>query len=254
MLAVLLAVLGGIMSALTVERRFFKWGSIALFALLGLGSVILIVLQAQQTRADQDAATARQTQLQKSLDETKLESAKAVSFLNGRLDMLTSLIAHPPANPDLQNLAHVLQEGNRRAAMSVSNAELRLNAFDLARRLRDLQSRFTAEQSQLNAYRMEQFRRFDPRDRSDATTRELNRISDEYGRAVMDLYSRQTGEFGPLRSEAMVMRDQLLGRLSAQPRDTGVEMVLDRGALAGPNPIGDLATYIEKLARSLPER
>lgn len=65
--------------------------------------------------------------------------------------------------------------------------------------------------------------------------------------------------FAPIRSRAMVLRDELLDRHRKDPPKIGPEMqaslrvVFDFGMMSGVSPLADTATYLENLAATLPD-
>jgi hypothetical protein len=244
-LAVLLGVFGGVVSALTLEHKLLKYGAIGLFTVLGLASVVLVVLQSQHTQNEQVDARKRQERLQSTLEETRLDSAKSISFLSGRLDAFASLLSNPPANQDLRRIAEAIRQTASSGPTQASNAQLKTAALDLARRLRDFQLEMTAEEYKLQSIRAYQ---------STDTEEERNRKFREYLDRLTNQFDRRRIAFGPLRVEAQNMEFQLLSRLPPQPRNNIARMVLDTSALAGPSPVSDLADYIERLVSLLPAK
>jgi len=69
--------------------------------------------------------------------------------------------------------------------------------------------------------------------------------------------TRKGNAFGPLRTRAIVLRDAMMMELPADIRsnltDKFAEDVLKNGMLAGVYPVTQVADYLERLARSLPE-
>jgi len=130
-------------------------------------------------------------------------------------------------------------------------AELRKNAVDLARRLREFQRRhLEARYSLVNQF--EQIHMLPAEQKKAFFT--------QYTTSQSSLSHAELFEFGPLRAEAINMRRDLLDALHekfdppkilANPQDFVVRMVLDQGGLAGPHPIYDVADYIESLAQRL---
>ena len=249
-LGVLLGVLGGLVSALALERKLLKYGAIILFSVLGLASAVLVVIQSQHTQNEQDAARRRQEKLQATLDGTRLDSAKSISFLSGRLDALTSLFSNPPANRDLKGIAEAIRQAATSGPVQASNAQLKDAALDLARRLREFQVAMSGERTRLLGEQANA-------SRTAGTEEERERIFREYSDRGTNQSNRQRIEFGPLRVETQNMESQLLSRLPPQPKNEPAamaRMVLDYGSLAGPAPVSDLADYIERLARLLPAK
>jgi hypothetical protein len=64
-------------------------------------------------------------------------------------------------------------------------------------------------------------------------------------------YTFESMQLQPLRTEGLVLRQQILSRLPAQPLNYDVEGVLDENSLAGAYPLNHVADYFDGLAAQL---
>jgi hypothetical protein len=127
------------------------------------------------------------------------------------------------------------------ATSKLSNRDLRKRLLDLADQARDLQSRIsTANTTALSAQRDEM---------RQATEEERSRIWNRHTDADSERRNLRHQEFSQLRPEAILLRDEALKRLPPQPHELLV--ALDHGTLAGPKPVGEVAEYLERLAKLL---
>jgi hypothetical protein len=122
---------------------------IATFSVLGIASVVLVVMQGVRTQEDQVKAQKREEKLQQTLDDTRIDSAKSISFLSGRLDAMASLMANPPANKDLKRVAEAILQAANTGRAQATDSQLKEAAIDLARRLREFQDRLNGESERL---------------------------------------------------------------------------------------------------------
>ncbi|HUP03885.1 MAG TPA: hypothetical protein VMU19_07850 [Bryobacteraceae bacterium] len=167
---------------------------------------------------------------------------------------------NPPRNPDFTIMAAALKSLSKNPSIlkEETNKELRVQVSDLARRLREMQSRVSQEQ---------QRRILSWQQRSIAAARdnpaEMSKIDQEERAYYLTMEDQNTVEFGPLRAEGMALRQKLLSRvkpLPNEPRGTGFEeaetqraiSTLLTGRLAGPDPLLTVANYLETLANLLP--
>jgi len=83
------------------------------------------------------------------------------------------------------------------------------------------------------------------------------RQDEEYLQYTQDLMTQQAVDFGPLRARAVLLSLSILRELSPEQRleanDPIAQIVLGTGVLSGPNPVGQVANYIERLSMLLPE-
>jgi hypothetical protein len=106
-----------------------------------------------------------------------------------------------------------------------NNAQLADRANDIAARFRDLQD-------SINWYFMMKRR--------------------ENGGAIpIDFYQAQWSRIRPISAEAVALERQIVPRLPQQPENSRVNSVLQYGDTAGINPLYDVASYFEDLARQL---
>jgi len=223
---VLLAVLGGVVSALTLEKPVVRNSMIATFIVLGLGSLALIIVQETRAQNDQREARGREDRLQVTLDNTRLDSAKSISFLSGRIDALTSLFSNPPPSKDLKRVVEAILQAGTTTRVQATDVQLREAAFDLARRLRDFQQRIDGEDERAMSEQLN--------NANSASTPEQRRQTfvEASQRTLRQLNQRQI-EFGPLRAEAQSLESQLLNRLPLQPTNRTIREILDGGGESG---------------------
>ena len=149
---------------------------------------------------------------------------------------ITTLDAQQIAEAAARHAVEAMVKEGQRNKLPIP--ELRRNAVDLARRLREFQRRYIEAGSSL-MNQLEQARLSMPRE-------ELGKAFTQYTSSQLSLSRSELFEFGPLRSEAINMRRDLLDALYEKfdpPRSIGanhreffVKMVLDNGSLAGPVP------------------
>jgi len=249
-LAVFLAAFGGIVSALTLERKLFKWGAITVFSVLGLASVVLVIVQSQRTEKEQDQARSRQEKIQLTLEQTRLDNTKSIGFLTGQVSTLTDLIAHPHPNEDLRNITKlILGASSANQTAPTTNAQLRNSALDLVRQLRAFQQQISGETTRAVESYAERARNT-VKDQD-----QMIKLFDQHGIEMGDLVTRQRNEFGPLRVDAQNVVASLLNKLPQQPQPQNrIRILLEYGVIAGVYPITELADYIERLARMLPAK
>lgn len=207
----------------------------------------LLVADYRARAAAEKASADREAKLQSALQETRLDSAKASSFLSGQLDMIQKLLSTPRPNQDLRQIAEAIRAATGIGSQQFTNAQLRDAALDLARRLREFQVQIKGESSRLYDSRQQQMMAADK-----IGEEEVRRVHLKTAVEIEQLNARQLAAYGPLKAEAQNMRTQLLNRLPPQPAPKQWELIaLEHGALAGPNPVGEVADYIERLARLL---
>jgi len=245
----------------------WRWG------LIGFGLLVSTLTFWQQYRA-RSAAYDDKHRLQITIENTndilektrqelqnsRLDSARSTSFLSGQVSTLMQVATNPPRNPDFTIMAAALKSLSKNPSIlkEETNKELRVQVSDLARRLREMQSRVSQEQ---------QRRILSWQQRSIAAARdnpaEMSKIDQEERAYYLTMEDQNTVEFGPLRAEGMALRQKLLSRvkpLPNEPRGTGFEeaetqraiSTLLTGRLAGPDPLLTVANYLETLANLLP--
>jgi hypothetical protein len=218
------------------------------WALIGFGILVSILTFWQQNRT-RESQLRTQTRLQETLDKTRLElqdsrtdAGKDRAFLSGQLTILAQLTANPPRNPDFSNMAEALKLiADKPSEREQTNLELLREAQDLGRRLREFQQRIDSEKNRRNTAFI-------------ATAQADGQARQRYIQEEMALYSRQRAEFEPLRAEALALRHKIVPRLADPPKeDSFVNMTLAYGGLAGVAPASQVGTYLETLARLLPQ-
>jgi hypothetical protein len=182
-----------------------------------------------------------------------------------RNELLHVVEPNPPAMPvtpimtlDAQQIAEaaathaveaMVKEGQRN---KLPIPELRRNAVDLARRLREFQRKYLEARS-IISNRLDQIMMLPKAEQTEAFNQNTA--------SLLSLADSELFAFGPLRVEAIIMRRDLLDalhekfdppeKIGVNQREVFVKMVLDNGSIAGPHPIYDVADYIEYLAQRL---
>lgn len=245
----LLTLAGGILAIRSFRdvRSIERWVWISVFVFLFLVAVVLgfvqqVMLTSQQKKSDDKAAA------------SELRSNGEIRYMQGQLDsinkVLTTTVSKSGDSGLAKDLLKALASQASDAAKPYSNSQLRDAALDLARRLREFQFRFATDEAKMYQTYFPQIAAAN----KNKDTEAADKIQGQLVSAEVALHNREQMEFGSLRAEAMNMRTQLLNRLPPQPDNMMVQLVLDRGVLAGASPIYEVASYIEQLARLLPER
>lgn len=132
---------------------------------------------------------------------------------------------------------------------TVDIPRLRSEALELSRDLRDFQSKINDDRTVID-------RMYDGERLAARTEAKRNAAFNEHARQSTNMFQRHQVQFGSLLVRSRVMRNRLREQIPAPPKLTmfeeSAEMTLEHGHLSGPNPVNDLAAYIEQLARSLP--
>ncbi len=134
-----------------------------------------------------------------------------------------------------------------------TNAQIKDSALALARRMRQLQREQNRKQSQLLLDFQQQLAN-SPKHKK-ALVEEWNRQQQaEMTKRMMEIDSETETRFGPLRAEARTIIFHLNNRVPAPEPIPSVlvSIALSTGPLAGPDPISNVADYIEQLAQLVP--
>ncbi len=126
----------------------------------------------------------------------------------------------------------------------LGNPELREKVIALANDMRNFEHHFKSRELQLLLNRPS----------LTGTEEEKNLQWKQQVNTDIQQYQAYQNEFRKrFFGEASSYRDELLRRLNIMPPDEEKRVVALEGALAGPAPISDLAAYLEKLVRQLPQ-
>lgn len=240
-----LALLGGILAtkALPDDKRRERSRWIALFVVLVLIAIILAFIQQVKVTREKQEAEAKAASNEKALFGENKFTQGQLDSINKVLSSLVSGTTHDSTftKDVIKALASTSKIASASAEHAFSNSQLRDSAIDLARRLRALQTSFDDASEKIM---MERPGKLTTRDE----WAKFNAARDEKETLLRGKFEE---DFVPLRAEAINMRSQLLNRLPAQEENADVNRMLKYGALAGPHPLYELATYYEKLARLL---
>jgi len=235
LLPAITAILGGVLAVRSLGKLkpVEKWLWVSGFVFCGLLGVVIGVVQqirfsTQQRIAEAEAANSR------------LQASNEVKYTQGELDAIKGLLQVFAQNTDpakqallVRSLAGSIklpapQPTPPATTPGPTNAQIKNNALDLARRLREFQQREDAHW---------------------VTERQVHK--DNQTAIPQTFFTGQLIRFAPLRLEAQQMRTALLNRLPPQPDNSTVRMALDEDALAGPEPLFEVANYFEILASQL---
>jgi|SRR5271165_985253 len=134
------------------------------------------------------------------------------------------------------------------AVSDLSNAQVLDGARDLTRRLRQFQQESNQESYKLTGKFTRQMTA------QDMTKEQAEDVQREMVLELGKLHDKNEARFGPLRAESRNIINMLQNRVP-QPQPMPSELVsiaLSTGPLAGPNPVGAVADYIDQLADLLP--
>jgi hypothetical protein len=131
---------------------------------------------------------------------------------------------------------------------ALTNTELQNAAIKLANDLRELEGQERAEQYQTGNARMDAIRQASTEDEKSKVWNQYNNLDSQRDLTYQTRFRQQ------FQGSAQAMVDELLRRLPEQSRIKPQYPLpaLEYGALAGAEPMGEVASYIEKLARTLP--
>jgi hypothetical protein len=230
------AVLGGILAVRSLgnAKPVERWSWVSVFVGIGLAGIVFGVVQqirltTQQKIAESDAA------------KDRLQASNEVKYTQGELDAIKAVLQVFAQNTDPSKQAQLFRSFAQSfklptpqpapSAPVVTNAQLKASALDLARRLRELQQILDTQNAT-----------------EDRTYR------NNPAEIPPSFRDQQLSLFAPLRVEAQQMKTVLLNRLPPQRVDNYANSVLDYNALTGPDPLSQVANYLERLAIQLDVR
>jgi hypothetical protein len=212
--------------------------------------------------------------LQVKTDSAQEKRDTRITDMSGRMGVLMDLVLHPPLNPQLSQFidrfnetqSHIIPPhapvktslpkehitptpskimvSELAPIRMLTNGELKTRVLKLANNMRDFETNFKKEEY----------------------TRDLNISSSQGTEAQKQQQWNQKVNQSILRrqeydnefrkryqGESISYRDELLRRLNIIAPQEEKNVIALQGFLAGPSPISDLSTYLETLARQLPE-
>lgn len=212
-LAVGASAFGGILS---LRESWQRWA----FILSGFFMVVLIVLQVFLNSREQ-----------------KYRDSK-IDDLRGRMAVLVDLVSHSPNKPVEKSPVTALN------IRKLTNSELKEKALGICNNMRDFELKHYIQERQRDA-------RSKP---LTGTEDQKTKIWKEQVNFDLQKSAEYKNEFRKrYLGDAISYKDELLRRLNMMPPDEERHIVALEGHLAGPVPINELAMYLEKLARQLPE-
>lgn len=158
--------------------------------------------------------------------------------------------AMPPKVVPVQQVTPPVVAQGEIPITALTNAELRAKAIEWATKMRDFQSAWRTQRDQQEARQipMSQF--------AGDQNQEFRRRTNE----LLQAYKQRDDDFKKVYlGTALALRDELTNRyirVGAVPPKTpnGYSISAFDGILAGPDPVGEVAAYLEILARELPDK
>jgi hypothetical protein len=140
------------------------------------------------------------------------------------------------------------------ARSDLSNAQVKDGAQDLARRLRDLQQQMNQESGQNSTRLFAEMTTAQQIKNKTARADAITKAQAKYMSLTSEQSSKNDARFGQLRAESRNVINLLQNRVPPpQPLPSElVGIILAGGPLAGPNPVGSVADYIDQLADLVP--
>ncbi len=224
-----------------------RWAMATILCAIGITALISDIKQKNDADIAHQAEIQKQEKDMKDIREqlraTELSRISDTRFLEGQLKVFSDFA------PAIFKLAQATEINTRKQyeAKVMSNRQLRDFTANVVKRMRDLSYKYQQNHEQLSAKywaalqqaKDEQQRRQVTNQHSQDEDREYNAINYEFKTTIL--------------ADAIQARDELLRRI-AHPQISGHDAYIDsvfRGFLAGPDPVGDAATYLEKLAKQL---
>jgi hypothetical protein len=246
----------------TPQVRTYK---IRFAAVVGFG-LLLIVTQGIRNGLAQNAFNSQLSEMKERLSD-----------MRGRMNVLLDLTLHPPINPEIHHVYEAVDEiegtlkrnGPTKVAEPVrpaitkspppsapavsvvdstrlmTNQELRKHVISLANAMRDFEHNYRLQEEQEEQ---------DQNNKKPVGNETQEQVWRRQISASMKSRSDYENEFRKqYLGEASAYRDELLRRLNITPPKEEEMLPALRGAIAGPDPLSDLGTYLERLARQLPD-
>jgi len=226
-----------------------------LFAVFGCAIIATTFLQSVRTAKEQE-------RLHSEAQQGQIESTGKLNYMQGTLDTIakfeSQFIASHSQSPDESTKAAVAAAAQilKAATPSLSptksvyeamnNIQLQNFVLDFAKELRDFEATYRNSRNAISSKEQSNVLA--------ATTQvERDRSFNNMMAENMQLRSREDLEFRQhYFGEAIAVRDVLLQRVPNAPKPKESLIALDSGSLTGPEPISDVADYLELLARKIP--
>lgn len=260
LIAIVMAILGGFVSSTKL------WQKIA-FITLGIASLIVYgwvgVRAFNQSKAASAEAAQTERKHQQAIDEIKgqlnaseIKRASDTRYLQGKLEVFAQFA------PAILELAKASEENSRKQYEQklLSNEQLRELVAEVVKKMRDWQLRFNEDSEKLISKYVEQQVQLSHQTMPGNSTtwrQKQAEISAAETREYMELRNRYEGEFNQfILGDAVYAKQELDSRISVKdrpqllPQEQTVFLVF-RGILAGPNPVGEAATYLENYVKRL---
>jgi hypothetical protein len=209
--------------------------------------------------------------------------------LRGRMSVMTDMLMHPPSNPQLEGISIAVdsiaksvnakneksrpsQIGIKQQAIvsqpnivekpadtgervvpvtALTTSELRTRTVEWARKMRDFSRVFGERKAQREAAEIPMSQILEANQQAE-WQRRVNEDLKQYREREQDFKQVYLGTALALRDE-LIKRYIRVGAVPPKPA-RGMNAVFDDQTLAGPDAIGDAATYLEQLARELPDK
>ena len=244
-----------IVTAILADKAAEKWKKMwwAVFVTL---VVALTWAQINARRAEAKKAGEQET----AIADTKGKLDKSLlseEHMKGQLDVIGVMVhdigknKSDPAMSQLANALGVIARTNQQQLTdaTLSKKELCRKAFDLAKRIRDIQAPYVTER---DAISMARFNQPTPKTQEESNQRFQEEIQKE-----MTLHTAHSIAFQPYMSEARYLRDRLLETLQKEVGDKirtknqMADATINANMLAGASPEYEVAAYLEDMARTL---
>jgi hypothetical protein len=232
-----------------------KWTYRVIFIVLGIFAVGITIGQAVKTGRDQQEARTLTDNERRDAQRDRLDRAKEIGNLQGQLQSMQQVLGHVLSNSDPKQSAAMWKSIFSSAALQrpaierMSNKELQSKVISYANDLRKFIADFEVKERGHIDQQMAAMRAVPTEDRSKQT-----QIWNEQNQITANMYSQLTLDFKEnYLGNAITYRDELLRRLGPQPADTGINRPLALDGWIAPMSVDATATYLDKLARKLPE-
>lgn len=236
------------MSYIPPEKPAARWVHRVIFIVLGIVFIGANLWQSSRLQTQKDAEI-------KERHEVEVRNEGNMRYMQGQLDTTDKLLGVLATNSDPKQIVGALRDSMPKwkpnaeagAVSNFSNAQVVDGAHDLSRRLRQLDQQQSKKVNTITDRLMRQIMS------NGSDQKVIEETQREMTKQINDVSLETEGLFGPLRAESRNMVNLLQNRVpEPQPRPIEIVQVALSMNLAGPDPIGQVADYIDQLANLVP--
>jgi hypothetical protein len=246
---------GGVVSVKSLppgESKLKHYGIFLFLGVIGSGLTVWVGLQTYQAEKESTAAQGRAEQSQVRTQEKLDASLQAQARLSGEILAFGSVLGQmkESGNLGMKEVVTAMSQLARATAnaqnVELTDKQLCARAMDVAKRMRELEQRFQAQQRAISD------REFSA-SMAATTQEERSKVWNEMTQAEVQLYYQRNQEYASaLLAEVLFIRDEMIKKIKTpppQPQHEGITAF--EGTLAGPSPLTMGAAYLEELSKKL---